>query len=147
MGPVPCTVKVGKKKSRAVESSTWPLNSHNCSENYTKTKTNKNRTSNTHRAELIENAQMVDPIKGCTEKVNLHDPSLLPTLQCTLQCMGHAQKCTTGTQQNPVCPKPSLGQADWVVGSTPMRSINRSRRTDTRRSNTLDNTDVMEIGR
>ena len=48
------------------------------------------------RAELMENAQMVDPIKGCTE-VNLHDPSLLPTLQCTLQCKGHAQKCITGT--------------------------------------------------
>ena len=27
------------KKSHAVESSTWPLNSHNCSENYPKTKT------------------------------------------------------------------------------------------------------------
>ena len=51
----------------------------------------------THRAELIENAQMVDPIKGSTE-VNLHDPSLLPTLQCTLECMGHAQKRITGTQ-------------------------------------------------
>ena len=37
---------------------------------------------------------MVDPIKGCTE-INLHDPSLLATLQCTLQCMGHAQKCIT----------------------------------------------------
>ena len=48
----------------------------------------QDRTSNTHRAKLIENAQMVDPIKVCTE-VNLHDPSLLPTLQCTLQCMGH----------------------------------------------------------
>ena len=40
---------------------------------------------------------MVDPIKGCTE-VNLHDPSLLPTLQWTLQCMGHAQKCIAGTK-------------------------------------------------
>ena len=30
---------------------------------------------------------MVDLIKGCTE-INQHDPSLLPTLQCTLQCMG-----------------------------------------------------------
>ena len=40
---------------------------------------------------------MVDPIKGCTE-INLHYPSFLPTLQCTLQCMGHAPKCVTGTQ-------------------------------------------------
>ena len=37
--------------------------------------------------------------------------------------------------------------ANCVVGSTPLRSINRPRRTDTRRSNTLDNTDVIEIGR
>ena len=29
---------MGEKNSPAVESSTWPLNSHNCSENYTKTK-------------------------------------------------------------------------------------------------------------
>ena len=40
---------------------------------------------------------MVDPIKGRAD-INLHDPSLLPTLQCTLQCLGHAQKCITGTQ-------------------------------------------------
>ena len=26
----------------------------------------------------------------------------LPTLQCTLQCMGHAQNCTTGTQTFPI---------------------------------------------
>ena len=35
---------------------------------------------------------MDDPINGCTEN-NLQDPSILPPLQCTLQCMGHAQKC------------------------------------------------------
>ena len=40
---------------------------------------------------------MVDPIKGCTE-INLHDPNLIPTLQCTLQCMGHSKKCVTGTK-------------------------------------------------
>ena len=33
-------------------------------------------------------------------KYNLHDPSLLPTLQFTLQCMGHAQKCITGISLN-----------------------------------------------
>ena len=33
----PCSVQLsGYKKSHAVESSTWPLNSHNCSENKTK---------------------------------------------------------------------------------------------------------------
>ena len=33
-----CTVKWVIKKSPAVESSTWPLHSHNCSKNYNKTK-------------------------------------------------------------------------------------------------------------
>ena len=36
--PMLCTVN-WVKKSHTVESYTWPLNSHNCSENYTKTKT------------------------------------------------------------------------------------------------------------
>ena len=92
---------------------------------------------NTHRTELIQNSLMVDPIKGCAE-INLYDPSLLPTLQCTLRCMRHAQKFIT-------CTRP-FRKANCVVGRTPLRSINRPRRTDTRRSNTLDNTDVMEIG-
>ena len=47
-------------------------------------------TSNTHRTELIENSLMVDPIK-CSAEINLYDPSLLPTLQCTFQCLGQAQ--------------------------------------------------------
>ena len=38
-------------------------------------------------------------------------------------------------------------QTGWLELSTPLRSISRPRWTDTRRSNTLDNTDVMEIGR
>ena len=42
-------------------------------------------------------------------------------------------------------PRP-FQKANWVVGSTPLICINRPRRTDMRRSNTLDNTDVMEIG-
>ena len=44
---------------------------------------------------------MVNPIKGCTE-INLHDYCLLPTLQCTLQCMGHAQNCITVTKSFPI---------------------------------------------
>ena len=44
---------------------------------------------------------MVDLIKGCAE-INLYYPSLLPTLQCTLQCMLHKQMCTTGTQTFPI---------------------------------------------
>ena len=39
-GGDPCSAPLsGWKKSPRVESSTWPLNSHNCSENYNKTKT------------------------------------------------------------------------------------------------------------
>ena len=49
----------------------------------------------------IENSIMVDPMKGCAE-INLHDPSLLPTFECTLQYMEHAKKCITGTQTFPV---------------------------------------------
>ena len=81
---------------------------------------------------------MVDLIKGCTE-INLHDSSSLPTLQCTLQCMANAQKYFTGTQPFP--------KTILVVESPPLCSTNRPRRTDTRCSNTLDNTDVMEVGR
>ena len=55
----------------------------------------------THRTELIENSLMVDPINGFAE-VNLDDPSLLLTLQYTLQCMRHAQNCITGTQTFPI---------------------------------------------
>ena len=35
---------------------------------------------------------------------------------------------------------------NWVVGSTPLHSTNRPRQTDTRTDNTLDNTDVIDIG-
>ena len=64
-------------------------------------RTEQDRTCNTHRAELIENGQMVYPIKSCTE-VNRHDPSLLSTLKCTLRCMGHAQNYITDTQTFPI---------------------------------------------
>ena len=38
----PCSVPLsGEKESHAVESSTWLLNNHNCSENYPKTKLNE----------------------------------------------------------------------------------------------------------
>ena len=35
-------------------------------------------------------------------EINLYDPSLLPILQCTLQCIRHVQKCITGTQTIPI---------------------------------------------
>ena len=44
---------------------------------------------------------MIDPTKGCTD-INLRDPNLLPTLQFTLQSMGHAQQYFTGTQNVPM---------------------------------------------
>ena len=78
-----------------------------CNQFYRNCQYRQHRTSNTQRAELTENALMVDPIKGCTE-INQHYPSLLPTLRCTLQCMRHAQKCITGTQTFPIS---KLG--DW----------------------------------
>ena len=59
------------------------------------------KTSNIHRTELIENSLMVDLIKGCAE-INQQDPSLLHTIQCTLQCMVHAQQFITGTQAFPI---------------------------------------------
>ena len=39
---------------------------------------------------------MAYPVKGCAE-VNLHNPGLLPTLQCTLKFMRHTQECIAGT--------------------------------------------------
>ena len=64
---------------------------------------------------------MVDPIKSCTE-VNLHDASLLPILQCTLQCMGHTQKCITGAQTFPIS---KLG--GWKDTTTFHKSSKRNR--------------------
>ena len=80
---------------------------------------------------------MVDPVKGCTE-INLYNPSLLPTHQCILQCMRHTKVHHW---------YPDLSDKQTGCGSTPLLSINCPRRTDTRRSNTLDNTDVMDVGR
>ena len=51
----------------------------------------QHRTFTTHTTELIENSLMVDPIKSCAE-INLHNPSLMPTLQCIFQCMRHTRK-------------------------------------------------------
>ena len=68
-----------------------------CFDRFYRNKLCQYRSSNTHRAELIENALMVDPITGFTE-LNLHDPSLLSTLQC----MGQAQNCITGPQTFPI---------------------------------------------
>ena len=66
---------------------------------------------------------MVDLIKGCAE-INLHYPSLLPTLQCTLQCMGH-------TEVHHKYSVLSDMQIGFKVGSTSLRSINSPRLTDT----------------
>ena len=82
---------------------------------------------------------IVYSIKGCAE-INQYDPSLLPPLQCTLQCIGHAQKCITGTLTFRIT---KLG--GWKH-TTAFHKIKCPRRIDTKHSNTLDNTDVMEIG-
>ena len=78
----------------------------------------QHRTSNTHRTEPIENALMGNPIKGCTE-INLHNSRLLPTLQCTLQCMGHAQKCIW----YPEIPISKLGGAFYKSSNTSIMQI------------------------
>ena len=75
-------------------------------------------------------------IKICSE-IKLHDPTLLPTLQCTSRCIGRAQRWITGSQTFSIG---TLG--GW---STPLRSINRPRRTGTRIRNTLDNLDELYI--
>ena len=66
---------------------------------------------------------------GAVREINLRNPRLLPTLQCTLQCMGHAQSAS----QVPI----SFRWSNWKVRSTLLCSINRPWRTDTRLSNTL----------
>ena len=100
------------------------------------------RTSNTHRAEPIENALMVNHIKSYTE-INLQDPSFLPlsnALWLSETVYG------THTKVHHRYPDLSDKQTGWLEAHHCMGSINRPRRTDTRRSNTLDNTDVIEIG-
>ena len=53
-------------------------------------------------AKLIENAAlMMDLLRGCTE-INLRYLILLPTHQCTLQCMEHAEMCFIDTQTFPI---------------------------------------------
>ena len=47
-------------------------------------------SSNTHRAELIENFLMVDPIKSGAE-VDLHNPGHLPALQSTAVYVTHTK--------------------------------------------------------
>ena len=79
---------------------------------------------------------MVGPIKSCTE-INLHDPSLLPILQSTLQCMGHTQKCITGTQTFPIS---KLG--GWK-DTTPFHKLSKTNQA----LKHLDDPDVMEQNR
>ena len=72
-----------------------------CYERFDRNTVNIDRNLQYPQSRAYRECQMVDPIKGCTE-VNLHNTSLLPTLQCTLQCKGHAEKCITGTQTFPI---------------------------------------------
>ena len=72
------------------------------------TKTNCDRldkncvsTDNTEPPIPTENSLMVDPIKSSAE-IGLHNPGLLPTLQCPLQCVWHTQMRITSTQTFPI---------------------------------------------
>ena len=84
---------------------------------------------------------MVDPIKGCAE-INLYDPSLLLTLQCTLQWMRHAQKFIIGTQTFPISKLDG-----WKHTTAFHKSSEANRHQALNHLRGLDNTDVMEIGR
>ena len=80
---------------------------------------------------------MVDPIKGSAE-INRHDPSLPPTLQCDLQCMGQAQKYIT-------CNKTLLisNLSSWKRTT----ALNKSSWANLHRTlNTFDNANVVKIG-
>ena len=70
---------------------------------------------------LIKNSPMVDSIKGRAE-INLHDPSLLPILQCTLQCIPHAQKCISDAQTFPISK-----QAGWLHATAFHKSFETNR--------------------
>ena len=61
----PCSVPLsGRKKSPAVESSTWPLNSHNCSVNDTKTKTKTKSACGSSRQSACEKSSGPSACKG-----------------------------------------------------------------------------------
>ena len=66
--------------------------------------------------------------------------STLP-LTYTLQCMWHRQKYITGTRTFPI------NIQDGWKHTTEFHNFNRPRRADTRRSNTLDNSDVKVTGK
>ena len=53
-----CTGKWVKKMSPAVESSTWPLNSHNWSENHPKTKQKQNEVSAVNGSDGLKRGPM-----------------------------------------------------------------------------------------
>ena len=91
----------------------------------------QDRTSNTHRAKILDNSMMVDPIKGWAE-INLHNPSLLPTPNA-LCSVWDTHKCPyTGTQTFRIS---KLGCWKHTIAFQKSPET-----TDTRRSNSLDNT-------
>ena len=71
----------------------------------------------------------------CRCYVVLHNPSLLPTLQFTLQWIGHTQKCITGTQTFPI---------SKLVGGKHTAAFNKSSKTNRHRNidrrNSMDST-------
>ena len=93
-------------------------------------------TSNTHRAGITEKFLMVDPLKGCVE-INLHNNSHLLTLQYTLQCMGHIQKCITGIY-------PDISDSKMDKHTT---ALNKSSETNVHQKlkRLIDNTHVMKF--
>ena len=99
----------------------WPIREKLC-------QNRQHWTTNSHKKELEENPLMVDHVKSGT-KADLNYSSLLPISKALCRV------CTTQRRASQV-PRPFLW-GNWVVGSTPLHSMKRPRRTDTRRSKTL----------
>ena len=88
--PYSVPVSGQKKWSPAVESSTWPLNSHNCSENYTKTKNKKTKRS------VRKPNVMPRQLPYCTTDsipIDLMFQVTFPTHTQVFNCLSHQNDC------------------------------------------------------
>ena len=74
-----------------MESSTWPLNSHNCTENYTKTKTKKNIWIDQFLDYCRSLTYVLYLSSDCTYYPSTHIKCMRPALLCSLiSCFCHA---------------------------------------------------------
>ena len=99
----------------------------------------QHRTSNTHRAELIENTPWIEPSRGCS-KINVSNLASCPLFN-VLWSVWDTHKSAS---QVPLQTFPISKLGGWMHTTASHKS---SKTNIPRRSNTLDITDVMEIGR